>query len=457
MSTSQANSTRVVRIESLDQEARGVTHIEGKAVFVEGALPGEQVRIEYTRHHRRFDEAQVREIVQASAERVEPSCPHFGTCGGCSLQHLANTAQIHQKEQVLRENLRRLGGVEPWVLLPPIDGPHWGYRRKARLSVRFVAKKGRVLVGFRERKGRFVADLQRCEALHPSVGLRLEALSELIGSLTLYQRIPQIEVAVGDEQTVLVFRVLEDLEASDQEKLVRFGNEHGLGIYVQRGGPATATPLGNAPALLNYLLPEQGLSIAFAPTDFTQINAQINRSMVERALCLLELCEEDRVLDLFCGVGNFTLPLARLAKLVVGVEGEPGLVTRARHNALTAGFDNASFYSADLSADFSTEPWMRYSYDKALLDPPRAGAREIVPHLAKLGIERLVYISCNPATLARDAGLLVHQHGYQLESAGVMNMFPHTTHVEAMALFTRYSAHDYFEIRKIGSTEPRPF
>ncbi len=425
-------------IESLSHDGRGVSHIDGKAIFIHGALPGEEVLFTYTRKQRRFDEGVVHEVLSASPDRVDPRCPHFGLCGGCSLQHMESGAQIRSKQEVLTEAFRRIGEVEPEEILPPlVTGSPWGYRRKARVGVKYVPKKGKVLVGFRERGSSFVADLGRCEVLHPKVGESITSLSEMIETLSIRDKIPQIEVAMGDKECVLVFRVLEEPSEADRTTLHAFGKANGFTIYLQPGGPDTVQPLNGDPIQLHYALPEYHLDIAFLPTDFTQVNSELNRLMVHRAVEMLDPAPEDRVLDLFCGVGNFTLPLARKAREVVGVEGDAALVARARDNAQGNGIGNVSYYTANLYESLEKEPWLIGSFDKALLDPPRSGAKEVLEHLPKLGIQRIVYVSCYPGTLARDAGELVNRHGYRLLLAGVMDMFPHTAHVESIALFER--------------------
>jgi 23S rRNA (uracil1939-C5)-methyltransferase len=422
-------------IDSLSHEGRGLAHIQGKATFIDGALPGERVLFRYTRRRGRFDEGVVAEVLAPSPERVVPHCPHFGVCGGCSLQHLAPDAQIRHKEAVLLEQLRHIGGVEPGAVLPPLTGPIWGYRRKARLGVKYVEKKGRVLIGFREKRAPLLADLTRCEVLHESVGGRLNELRDLIGGLDASRTIPQIEIAVGDSDTALVFRHLQPLSEKDVGRLVAFGREKGLWIYLQPGGPDSVTPLWpETPSPLRYQLPGE-VTVHFQPTDFTQVNADINRAMVERVLELLDPQPDERLLDLFCGLGNFTLPLARRAGSVIGVEGEGGLVERAKANAEQNGIDNVEFLRADLAAPDPDAPFFNASYDKVLLDPPRTGALEAVTRLGFNGVKRVVYVSCNPATLARDARVLTTEKGFRLAKAGVMDMFPHTTHVESIALF----------------------
>lgn len=424
-------------IESLSHDGRGVAHIDGKATFVHGALPGERVMLRYLEQRRSYDVGVTEQVLRASALRVEPACSHFNLCGGCSLQHLESTAQIDSKQQILLDNLRQIGKVDPAEVLTPLrnDSP-WGYRRKARLGVKFVAKKGKVLVGFRERGSAFVADLQECHVLHPKVGRMLPALSALIDGMAARQRIAQIEMAMDDDQCVLILRNLDPLNDADQARLLDFARAQDVFLYLQPGGPATVAPLAQA-AELEYALPSHDVRLRFLPGDFTQVNTAINRQMVVQALDLLAVEATDRVLDLFCGVGNFTLPLARVAGAVVGVEGDAGLVERARGNARRNALHNVEFFTANLYEPLSAEPWFSQNFNKVLLDPPRSGALEVLEHLPRLGVERIVYVSCYPGTLARDAGELVHRHGYRLLSAGVMDMFPHTAHVESIAVFER--------------------
>ncbi|WP_338114173.1 23S rRNA (uracil(1939)-C(5))-methyltransferase RlmD [Thiorhodococcus mannitoliphagus] len=424
-------------IESLTHEGRGLTHIEGKTVFVDGALAGERVRFRYRRVQRRFDEAMVEEVLSASPDRVEPRCPHFGVCGGCSLQHLDAEAQIRIKQESLADVFTRLGKVAPGRWLEPLTAEHWGYRRKARLGVRRVAKKGRTLVGFRERGNSFLADLRRCEVLHPKVGDRLQIIGDTIDQMSIREQLPQIEVAMGDDACVLVFRALQTPTPEDEALLLELGEREGFRIYLQEGGVDSVRPLPGQDTALSYSLPNHAVELGFLPTDFTQVNLELNRRMVDQALGLLELDSTDRVLDLFCGLGNFTLPLARQAAEVVGVEGDAGLVARALANAERNGIGNASFHTADLYGELEHQPWMRQSFSKALLDPPRSGALQVLDWLPRLGVERILYVSCYPATLARDADRLVNALGYELRAAGVMDMFPHTAHVESMALFER--------------------
>lgn len=421
-------------IEDISHDGRGIAHVNGKTVFISGALPFEEVNFIYTKKRGKFDEGVVVDVIKAAPNRAEPKCPYFGICGGCSLQHLEASAQLQLKQQVLLEQLQHFGKTQPEEVLDPLTAPIWGYRRKARLGVKYVAKKAKVLVGFREKNGRFLADMDNCEILDKSVGLKLRELGDFIASLDSYQTIPQIEVAVGDKITALVWRHLEDLSFSDIEKLKGFGEKNNFYIYLQPKGPDSVFLLypENGTNYLSYEVGESKLD--FYPTDFTQVNAGINQQMVPRALQLLDPNADDTILDLFCGLGNFTIPLAKKCKSIVGVEGSDEMVMRAKMNADLNGVANAEFYAANLAADCSGMKWLDYKYDKLLLDPPRTGALEIIQSLAKNKFAKILYVSCNPATLARDAGTLIQQ-GYRLQQAGIMDMFPHTSHVEAMALF----------------------
>ena len=425
-------------IESLSPEGRGVAHIEGKVVFVDFALAGEVVEFKYTRISKKYDEARAVNILKPSADRVEPICAHFTVCGGCSMQHQEHEAQIVSKQDALMHQFEFLGQVKPNEILPPLRGPLKHYRQKARLGVRYVHKKDKVLVGFREKGNSFLADIIECPVLHESVGLRISALSGLLYDMQGRASIPQIEVAIDDTKTALVFRHLEPLSDSDRDALIDFAKQHDLQIMLQSAGPDSIEALWpeNPPAL-SYTLKDQQVSIDFQVNDFTQVNSEINQLMVSKALQMLELNKDDKVLDLFCGLGNFTLAMARQCAEVTGVEGGLSMVVKARENALKNNIENAEFFAADLSKDITSEPWLNKKYDKVLLDPPRSGAMEMLKYIGKLGAKRIVYVSCNPATLARDSHVLVHEHGYTLESAGVMDMFPHTTHVESIALFTK--------------------
>lgn len=421
-------------VTGLNHEGAGVLR-EGKTAFVPGALPGERVSYQRRVRHRQYDEAELLEVLRPAPERVVPRCPHFGLCGGCALQHLDPLAQIMLKQRELADALQRIGRCEPQRWFEPLRGPVWSYRRRARLGVKHVAKKGRVLVGFRERAGRYITELGGCEILVPPVDRMIAPLAALIDRLSIREHLPQIEVAVAD-LTVLVMRTLETPSASDLMLLAAFEREHGCRILLQSGGLDSVTALdGGAPPTLRYPLPEFGLELEFGATDFVQINAEVNRRLVGFAVEQLAPLRGARVLDLFCGLGNFTLPLARRAESVIGVEGDAGLVERARHNARRHGIENAEFQVANLMDEgIAHAPWAQAAFSHVLLDPPRAGAREVLPLVARLAPQRVLYVSCHPASLARDVGLLVHEHGMRLLAAGVVDMFPHTTHVESVAI-----------------------
>ena len=422
----------------LSHDGRGVARHEGKAVFVAGALPGEKVRAQVRVSRKQFDEGSTLEVLTASPDRVTPRCAHFGVCGGCVLQHLAPHAQVAAKQHTLAENFERIGQVRPERWLEPLAGEPWNYRRKARLGVKFVPKKGRVLVGFREAADpRFIADVSRCEVLVEDVGSRIAAIAELVDALDARAQIPQIEVAAGDDRIALVFRNLAPLSQNDRARLLEFGEREGFAIFLQPGGNDTVTPLDGGDPELHFALPAHGVDYAFRPLDFIQVNGAMNQRMVEHALALLDPAPHQRVLDLFCGLGNFTLPLARRCARVVGVEGDAGLVRRAHENARRNGIANVEFHAADLVSDLRHEPWVREGFDALLLDPPRTGADATIPQLPLDQVGRIVYVSCHPGSLARDAGMLVREHGYRLAAAGVMDMFPHTAHVESIALFER--------------------
>jgi 23S rRNA (uracil1939-C5)-methyltransferase len=442
-----------LEVESLDLEAQGVAHrADGKVVFIEGALPGERVQVQVSRKKNQWEQGQMSALARESSQRVRPGCPHFGlhagACGGCKMQHLHPAAQVAVKQRVLEDNLWHLAKVKPERLLRPIEGPAWGYRDRARLSVRYVVKKGVVLIGFHERKSRYVADMQSCAVLSPKVSAMLMPLRELIAGMDQRDRLPQIELAAGDAVTALVLRHLEPLTAADAERLRAFGAAHGVQWWLQPKGPDTVRLLDEGGPALAYRLPEYGITMPFKPTDFTQVNAHINRVLVDRAVRLLDPQPGDRVLDWFCGLGNFTLPLATRAREVLGIEGSQTLVDRAGENARLNGLAGKTRFLArdlftltpdDLKALGPSDTW--------LVDPPREGAFALAKAMADVmgpestapweGPRRIVYVSCNPATLARDAGLLVHQAGYRCTLAGVVNMFPHTAHVESIAVFDR--------------------
>jgi 23S rRNA (uracil1939-C5)-methyltransferase len=425
------------QIINLSHEGRGIATIEGRKTFVSNALPGEDVAFQYTALQPRYGEGRAIDIITASPERVAPECPHFGICGGCSLQHMEHSAQIALKQNTLLEQLQHFANVVPDTVIPPITGPQYAYRHKARLGVRYVPKKNSVLVGFREQQSRYLTALDLCKVLANPVGNLITALRELISSLAAFEQIAQIEVAIGDAQTALVFRNLVTLDETDHNKLIDFAKQHTLDLYLQSGGPDTVTKIWplNEGDLLYYTLPAFDLKLWFHPLDFIQINPEINRKMIPMALNLLELKSTDKVLDLFCGLGNFTLPIARTAQQVTGVEGSTLMVKRAAVNAIANNINNVDFHMADLTQPV-TATWAKQRYDKLLLDPARAGAKEVIEMIPQWQPQRIVYVSCNPATLARDAGLLLQQ-GYHLQSAGIIDMFPQTNHVESIALFLR--------------------
>ncbi|HNP34620.1 MAG TPA: 23S rRNA (uracil(1939)-C(5))-methyltransferase RlmD [Woeseiaceae bacterium] len=426
-------------IISVTHDGRGIVAGEGKKVFVAGALAGERVQFLRRKRKRNFDEAELLEVLDASKDRVQPKCAVFGRCGGCALQHISHERQLEIKFQSLKDALLRIGKVAPESWLEPITGQTWNYRRRARLAVKDVPAKGRVLVGFRERHAPFVTDMQRCEVLAEPMDALIAALSELIGTLSIRARLPQIEVAVADNATALVFRVLDPPSGADRTRLETFSRQHDVEVWLQAGGldSLELLDIGLPREKLHYALPDFDVEIEFSPVDFVQINAAVNRHMVAAAIDLLDPQPGDRVLDLYCGIGNFSLPLARRASEVLGLEGEPVLVERARQNAERNKLPNAKFGVADLSAVNGSEDWMRRTWDRVLLDPARDGAAQLVTQMRKLDPGRIVYVSCHPGTLARDAAVLVNELGYRLESAGIMDMFPHTAHVESMAIFSR--------------------
>ena len=425
-------------ILDLSHDGRGVARVDGKVIFVSGVLPGERVRLGQRRSHRHFDEAELLEVLTPSPQRAVPPCPHFGRCGGCVLQHLQPQAQLAAKQRVLAENLERIGKVAPQRWLAPLADAPWAYRRKGRLSVRWVEKKGRVLVGFREDNPRFVADLRGCEVLAPPFGALIAPLAAMLDTLDARRDIPQIEFARGDDAALLLLRHMRPLGDADRARLANFAQQHAIALWLQPGGPDSAHPLRAEDArALAYRIDDDAIEITFQPLDFIQVNAGMNRSMLALALDLLAPQAHERVLDLFAGLGNFTLPIARRTGAVTGVEGEAGLVARATDNAARNGLGNVSFHTANLFADQRRAPWARAAWDKILLDPPRAGAAELLDYLPGKTVRRVVYVSCHPGSLARDAGTLVQRHGYRLAAAGVMDMFPHTAHVESIALFER--------------------
>jgi 23S rRNA (uracil1939-C5)-methyltransferase len=450
-------------VAAITHEGEGIIKA-GKNAFVAGALPGERIRFRRTKRHKQHDDAQLLEVLEPAADRVQPRCAHFGICGGCALQHLTPESQLAAKQLELQDNFERVAQVMPDEWLEPLRGPVWNYRRRARLGAKYVAKKGRVVVGFRERLSPYVAALDRCEVLAPPADALIAPLSEMLTALSIRERLPQIEVAVADNATALVLRVLAPPTPDDLTKLRAFEKEHAVRLYLQPAGldsvhrlpgnaveaqpgvlppnPIAASGETSHPAEspLTYALPKFDVTLEFTPTDFIQINGAINDALVSRAVHLLALDDKSKVLDLFCGLGNFTLPLARRAAHVVGIEGDRNLVSRAESNAHRNRIDNAEFHVADLAKPVGDTPataptWAKRAYSHILLDPPRAGAREMLPTVARLAPKRVLYISCHPGSLARDTGMLVHQFGFRLRAAGVLDMFPHTTHVESLALF----------------------
>ena len=428
-------------IESLDHEARGVTRLDGKTIFVEGALPGELVDYVSTRRKPTYEVARVERIIKASPSRVTPRCPHFGVCGGCSMQHLDPEAQVAAKQRLLEANLWHLGRLKAEQLYAPIYGAPWGYRVRARLSARLVPKKGGALIGFHEKKSSYVADMRQCEILAPHVSGLLLPLRDLVSALSISNAMPQIEVAVGESVTALVLRILEPPSAADEALLRDFADRHAVVFYLQPKGPATAYrfyPVDGPK--LSYRLPDYDVEHFFSPTEFTQVNQAVNRVLVRRALSLLDPRPGERIADMFCGLGNFTLPIARSGARVVGIEGSAELVGRAAENASVNGLaEQVDYAVANLFAATPESLAALGGFDKMLIDPPREGALELVKAIGEAdgagAPRRIVYVSCNPATLARDAAILVSQKGYRLRGAGVVNMFPNTSHVESMALF----------------------
>jgi 23S rRNA (uracil1939-C5)-methyltransferase len=423
-------------IERLSHEGRGIARVGGKTVFIEGALPGERVTFRRLRRRGSFDEGVVETLLAASPDRVTPPCTHAGICGGCSLQHLSPDAQRRHKESVLLEQLQRTAGLVPGEVLSPVFGPDLGYRRKARLGVRYVRARDRVLAGFREKRSRYLADIRRCAVLHPAAGERIEALAALIDSLSVRDAVPQVEVAVGeDDVAVFVIRHVRDLGEGDRDRLLAFEAQHGVHIYLQPGGTDSVHPLAGEEAVLRYRLARADLAFRFGPLDFTQVNFDVNPRMVERVVALAKAGPGEAVLDLFCGLGNFSLALARSAAEVVGVEGDAALVERARRNAAENGIGNATFVAADLASPAGA--FLGRPFPRVVLDPPRSGALPVLQALDLSETAVIVYVSCNPATLARDAAFLASGRGFRLAAAGIVDMFPHTSHVESIAVFEK--------------------
>ena len=426
-------------VESLDHEARGITRLDGKTVFVDGALPGETVEYASFRKKPSYELANLVSVLKGSSQRVSPQCPHFGICGGCAMQHLEPAAQVAAKQRVLEDNLWHIARLKPEQILPPIHGAPWGYRHRARLGVRFVAKKGSVLVGFRERRSSYIADIQSCSVLPTHVSDLLMPLRVLFSALSIADRLPQVEVAVGEACTALVVRHLEPLNSNDERLLREFADQHSVVFYLQPKGPDSAYRFYPLPGPeLAYHLPEFDLEMTFRPTDFTQVNHAINQVLIRRALRLLDPQPGERIADLFCGLGNFTLPIARSGASVVGIEGSAALVERGRQSAVDNGLGEQIDFGVANLFDCTPESLAQLGhFDKMLIDPPREGAVEVVKSLGENAPRRIVYVSCNPATLARDAAVLVSTQGYHFRAAGVVNMFPHTAHVESIAVFEK--------------------
>ena len=435
------NTPALLTIESLDHEGRGIAHrTDGKTIFVDGAITGETVNYSVYRKKDSFEMAQLTRLVRESFMRVKPLCPHFGVCGGCSLQHIEPGAQIAAKQRVLEDNLTHIGKVKVPHLLPPIHGPSWGYRSRARLSVRLVEKKGGVLVGFHERRNSFIADMTSCAVLPPRISALIPLLREFIMQLSIRAQLPQIEVVATDAVDALVIRHMVALSSEDEALLRKFADRHHIQWWLQSKGPDTITPFYPLDAAeLAYTLPEFNLRMPFRPSDFTQVNTAVNPILMRRAMQLLDPQANERIVDMFCGLGNFTLPIARRALQVVGIEGSKELVARAQKNARRNGIDNTEFMTENLFEITADRLQALGRFDKMLIDPPRDGAAVLVEALTDDAPQRIIYVSCNPATLARDAAVLVHQKGYQLRAAGIANMFPHTTHVESIAWFERAS------------------
>lgn len=427
-----------IPVETLSHEGRGIAHIDGKAIFLRNALPEEKVRFHYNASKAKFAEGYATEIDNPSPQRVPPQCEHYNRCGGCSTQHIDHHTQLQLKQQTLLDHFQHFGNTAPSTLLPMMTGPRWNYRSKARLSCRFLTHAKKVFLGFREINGRMITAGKHCPILHPKFCELFEPLSKLITHLTIADKIPQLELAAGDQQSAIIFRHMADFQPTDLTAITDFAQTHDLHIYLQPKGPDSIHklyPIDSEPRL-NYCLPEYGIDMAFFPTDFTQVNMAINRKLIQKAIELLDLAPDETVLDLFCGLGNFTLPLAKYCKKVVGVEGCEAMVKRGYENASRNQINNVEFHKADLFEAIEQATWCKPHYQKLLLDPPRTGAQTLVEHIKQIDPNRIVYVSCNPATLARDAKILTEQ-GYRLHSAGIIDMFPHTSHVESIAVFDK--------------------
>jgi 23S rRNA (uracil1939-C5)-methyltransferase len=429
----------IVIIEDLSHDGRGIAKVDGKIVFVEGALPAEKVRFSYVKKRKDYDEARVHEIIEKSPERVEPACPHFGVCGGCSLQHLSAEGQLKYKQQHWLSLMKKMGGGLPDDVLPPLQTDVWGYRRKARLGVKYVTKKDKVLLGFREKRNpQYLMDMDDCHILHNKIRPFIPALKTLLNAMPSGRQIAQIEISVGQD-CAFVFRNLVSLQAEDEVLLEQFGQTTGFKIYLQPKGPDSLSLFypSDASFSMSFEIPQYHVQMCYEPLDFIQVNQSMNEAMIAQALALLDLKPSDRVLDLFCGLGNFTLPLAKSVSYVYGVEGNANMLQRARENAKNQAIDNVEFTVADLQLSSSVAALKKLDFNKVLIDPARDGALAVVEGLGELGPERIVYVSCHPATLARDAHVLRTKYAYQMVLGGVMDMFPHTIHIESMALFVK--------------------
>ena len=436
---SKTKDIREANIIDVTLDGRGVADQEGKVVFVPFTMTGERVRYERRRRKKKFDEAKLIDVIDSSPDRISARCDYFSQCGGCVTQHISSQQQINFKQQSVLETLRRIGNVKPNRIFPPLVHKVWGYRRRARLAVKYVAKKGRVLVGFREYGAPYVADMWGCEVLHPNIASLISPLSHLIGEFSIKDKVPQVECSVAENATALVFRVLDEPSDNDVSKLEEFANKYAVRVYLQTKGLDTVAPLNNKvfDSPLSYSLPPFGLTLEFLPIDFIQVHNEINQKMVQQAIGWLQLSPTDKVLDLFCGLGNFSLPVATYVSEVEGIEGDQGLVERAFKNAKLNNINNISFRQENLFEVEKTCSWISNKWDAVIIDPPRAGAREVIEQMDKISPDKILYVSCHPGTLARDADVLVNKQGYQLERVNVINMFPHTGHVETMALFRK--------------------
>jgi 23S rRNA (uracil1939-C5)-methyltransferase len=426
-----------VVIEDLSHDGRGIARINGKVMFVNGALPGEKVIAKHTGGNKNFEEGLAIEILQASEDRVEAKCQFYDECNGCTMMHLAPQKQIEFKQNTLKQNLLKMAKLQPEAWLDPLTAGSWHYRRRARLSVRWVIAKDKVLVGFREKEGRYVSDMDYCEVLQKPLDDLLKPLASMIGKLVIRQHVAQIEASIADDDVALIIRHLKQIREADEKILLDFAEEHSVRIYSQSKGPNTIVELTKKDRALYFDMPAYNIRMEFLPSDFIQVNAKMNEKMIAHAIDLLEISEDDVVLDLFCGLGNFTLPLATKVKQMVGIEGDQALVDRAIHNAKLNQLDNVEFYEADLRRNHENSEWFKKDYTKVLIDPPRSGAWEVLPLIAQTKADTLLYVSCHPASLARDTDRLVNELGFKLVNAGVMDMFPHTSHVESIALFRR--------------------